>query len=131
MEIAPACRAAPRALALPPLKPTLHGPRRCLLASLTVLNVVPTLPKQGRIYPETAVAWFVLGCHVVGGTVYATHWPQRQYPRTFDRCGFSHNIMHVLCFAAYVVAAYPYLEALHAGREEWWALLGTAQGTAV
>ncbi|PNH08340.1 hypothetical protein TSOC_005065 [Tetrabaena socialis] len=35
--------------------------------------------------------------------------------------GFSHNLMHILCFTAFN-CAYPYLKHLHSQREEWAAL---------
>ena len=64
----------------------------------------------------TAVSLMV--CHGLGATCYITHWPQRRYPRTFDLCGFSHNLMHVFCFAIFV-CGYPYLALLHSKKDAW------------
>lgn len=33
--------------------------------------------------------------------------------------GFSHNLMHIFCFAIYV-CGYPYLALLHSKRQEWY-----------
>lgn len=68
--------------------------------------------------PEFATAVALVLCHGVGASCYAMHWPQRQFPKTFDRLGFSHNIMHVTCFAIYVWG-YCYLAILHSKKDEW------------
>ncbi|KAF2629482.1 hypothetical protein BU25DRAFT_420316 [Macroventuria anomochaeta] len=41
-------------------------------------------------------------CHASGAVLYAVRFPERWYPRTFDLCGSSHQLMHVLvvCGAA-------------------------------
>ncbi|KXZ52110.1 hypothetical protein GPECTOR_10g1133 [Gonium pectorale] len=67
---------------------------------------------SGRFWLEFAAALLMIICHSAGGACYALHWPQRQFPVVFDRCGFSHNIMHVALFFCYNTA-YPYL---------WWEL---------
>ena len=64
----------------------------------------------------TAISLMV--CHGLGATCYITHWPQRRYPRTFDLCGFSHNLMHIFCFAIFV-CGYPYLALLHSKQDAW------------
>ncbi len=68
--------------------------------------------------PDMVTAFAMLACHFIGATCYATHWPQKQFPRMFDLVGFSHNIMHVFCMLIYV-AGFPYLERLYAERSEW------------
>lgn len=39
---------------------------------------------QGTVWPELGIALVVLGCHLLGALVYATHWPQRHFPGMFD-----------------------------------------------
>jgi len=60
----------------------------------------------------------LMGCHGLGAACYMTHWPQKRFPRTFDLCGFSHNIMHVMCFMIFVWG-YPYLALLHSKKDAW------------
>ena len=38
----------------------------------------------GRCWPELTTAAGMLACHLVGAVCYATHWPQRAFPATFD-----------------------------------------------
>ncbi|KXZ45442.1 hypothetical protein GPECTOR_54g182 [Gonium pectorale] len=87
-----------------------------------VLRGVAALVLQGKGWPELGIALVVLGCHLTGAAVYATHWPQRHFPGVFDLAGFSHNLMHIFCFTAYN-CAYPYLSYLYSQREEWAAAL--------
>lgn len=42
------------------------------------------LTSQGTVWPELGIALVVLGCHLLGALVYATHWPQRHFPGMFD-----------------------------------------------
>ncbi|GLI63258.1 hypothetical protein VaNZ11_006161 [Volvox africanus] len=87
-----------------------------------VVRGLVALVLQGKVWPELGIALVVLGCHITGAMVYATHWPQRFFPGLFDMAGFSHNLMHILCFTAYN-CAYPYLSYLYSQRTEWWATL--------
>ncbi|GLC71599.1 hypothetical protein PLESTF_001139600 [Pleodorina starrii] len=94
-----------------------------------VARGLAALALQGKLWPELGIALVVLGCHCTGALVYATHWPQRHFPGLFDLAGFSHNLMHVLCFTAYN-CAYPYLSFLYSQRTEWAATLHSAASTA-
>jgi adiponectin receptor len=100
---------------------------------------------QAGICTELITAVAMLFCHGFGAACYALHWPQRHYPRIFDLCvsfavqlannymiflivvlfhlsysvqGFSHNLMHIFCFAIYV-CGYPYMALLHSKKEAW------------
>lgn len=77
----------------------------------------------GTVWPELGIALVVLGCHLLGALVYATHWPQRHFPGMFDLGGFSHNLMHIFVFTAYN-CAYPYLSHMYSQREVWWGMWG-------
>ncbi|KAG2426682.1 hypothetical protein HXX76_012992 [Chlamydomonas incerta] len=87
------------------------------------------LALQRKVWPELGIAAVMLGCHFLGALVYATHWPQRFFPGVFDLAGFSHNLMHILCFTVYN-CAYPYLSYLYSQRADWWALMAEMSGQA-
>jgi adiponectin receptor len=42
---------------------------------------------------------------LLGAAAYATSWPEKQYPETFDLVGSSHQIMHVCIAAAHIFEA--------------------------
>ena len=45
-----------------------------------------------------SVGWLALQgvWYVTGALMYAARWPESQFPRTFDICGSSHQVFHVL-----------------------------------
>lgn len=51
----------------------------------------------GRPGPEMGVALTVVGCHLLGATTYAAHWPQRQFPGVFD-LGVSLGLLLCRCW---------------------------------
>lgn len=108
-SVVPASYGIMNTLRLQPGQPVDRGRIVSMIGVTNVGYYVPLL-YNGVVtpFPDLAIALIVLACHALGGIAYAKHWPQRNYPNKFDLCGFSHNIMHVLCFAAWNLC-WPYL----------------------
>jgi adiponectin receptor len=106
------------ALKLRPGQPMRRGSVTALIG-LSNLPVYVALMWYGLLADGwvLAIGCAVLTCHAVGGACYALHWPQRCSPRgRFDLCGFSHNIMHVACFASYNLC-WPFLAHMSGKKE--------------
>ena len=66
-----------------------------------------------------SLGWYVaLGCcQFRGAVLYAVKFPERWYPRRFDLCGSSHQLMHILvvcgaaCYSVGVLRAFEYAQA--------------------
>ncbi|KAK4227456.1 hemolysin-III related-domain-containing protein [Podospora fimiseda] len=80
---------------------------------LPIFHALATLYTFKELNERMGLSWVILqgALYIFGAFLYAARWPERQFPRTFDLLGSSHQLFHILILFAAAAHLYGMIKA--------------------